>query len=190
MKYDLTKKQTKGAKRVLFAFASSLLDLLCEKAFEEITVGEICEKADYPRATFYNYFDDKYDLLTYYWYIISINATVTKGEYSSLKEAIVLYFERLYALVEQNLEKIILLTRHNLWDGYFMVSSKKYLTDRLNEIMENSDSQSECPLPQKLLAEHYANTILLVVSKTYSDGDGAVDKTTAKQYLNYLLKGI
>ncbi len=39
--------------------------LLSSKAFEEVTVGELCEKAMLPRATFYNYFDDKYDLLQY-----------------------------------------------------------------------------------------------------------------------------
>ena len=41
--------------------------LLSEKSFEEITVRQLCEAAQYPRATFYNYFDDKYDLLGYCW---------------------------------------------------------------------------------------------------------------------------
>ncbi|ETJ34337.1 hypothetical protein Q604_UNBC11238G0001, partial [human gut metagenome] len=31
------------------------------------TINELCEKANYPRATFYNYFDDINDLLNYCW---------------------------------------------------------------------------------------------------------------------------
>ena len=63
MKYDITKPLTKGAKRTLEAFSEKMFMLLSEKSFEEITVGQLCETAQYPRATFYNYFDDKYDLL-------------------------------------------------------------------------------------------------------------------------------
>ena len=61
MKYDLTKKLTIGASRTLYSLQQAMFSLLCEKSFEEIAVGELCEKAMLPRATFYNYFDDKYD---------------------------------------------------------------------------------------------------------------------------------
>ena len=58
MKYDLTKPLTRGAKRTLDAFRREMFSLLSEKTFEENTVGELCENAQYPRATFYNYLDD------------------------------------------------------------------------------------------------------------------------------------
>ena len=67
MKYDLTKPLKNGAKRALNSFSSKMFLLLSKKSFEEITIGELCEEAQYPRATFYNYFDDKYDLLGYCW---------------------------------------------------------------------------------------------------------------------------
>ena len=67
MKYDLSKPITRGAKRTLDALNGAMFLLLSEKSFEELTVGELCEQAQYPRATFYNYFDDKYDLLNYCW---------------------------------------------------------------------------------------------------------------------------
>ena len=65
MKYDLTKKLTIGASRTLYSLQQAMLFMLSKKSFEEIAVGELCEKAMLPRATFYNYFDDKYDLLEY-----------------------------------------------------------------------------------------------------------------------------
>ena len=48
---------------------SSLLtafkELLTKKSFEDITVNEICERANVRRATFYKHFSDKYEFLKY-----------------------------------------------------------------------------------------------------------------------------
>jgi AcrR family transcriptional regulator len=82
MKYDITKKATKGAERTLDAFSSTMFELLSAMSFNEVTVNGICEKSNYPRATFYNYFDDKYDLLNYCWY--SIGRKVHLEEYTEL----------------------------------------------------------------------------------------------------------
>lgn len=73
MKIDVTKHLTLGAKRTLKAFRVAMFDALSEKDFDRITVNDICKKSEYPRATFYNYFDDKLDLLEYLWsYIVKI----------------------------------------------------------------------------------------------------------------------
>lgn len=42
---------------------NALLEMLGEKAFEDITVKEICEKSNTSRITFYTHFSDKYELL-------------------------------------------------------------------------------------------------------------------------------
>ena len=42
---------------------TSFTELLGEKTFEEITINEICLRADIRRATFYKHFTDKYDFL-------------------------------------------------------------------------------------------------------------------------------
>ena len=65
MKYDLSKKQTQGARRTLRAFSNALVALLEQKPFESIQVNELCQACMIPKSTFYNYFDDKYDLLNY-----------------------------------------------------------------------------------------------------------------------------
>lgn len=38
-------------------------ELLTEKTFDAITINDISERASVNRATFYNYFEDKYDLM-------------------------------------------------------------------------------------------------------------------------------
>ena len=57
MKEDLRVKKTKAA---LF---SAFYHLLGEKSFEEITVNELCERAEIRRATFYKHYNDKQDFL-------------------------------------------------------------------------------------------------------------------------------
>ena len=45
--------------------SKALKDLLQEKSFDKITVNDVCDKAMVHRATFYNHFVDKIDLLDY-----------------------------------------------------------------------------------------------------------------------------
>lgn len=48
--------------------SEALLKLLEKKRIEDITVGEIAEKARFSRRTFYNYFTDKYDVLAWHFH--------------------------------------------------------------------------------------------------------------------------
>ncbi len=47
------------------ALATSLKELMEEKPFEKINVGDICEKCDMNRKSFYYHFKDKYDLVNW-----------------------------------------------------------------------------------------------------------------------------
>ncbi len=51
-------------KRTRQLLKQALADLLAEKAFHEITVQDITERATLNRVTFYAHFEDKYDLLS------------------------------------------------------------------------------------------------------------------------------
>ena len=59
-KEDARVKKTKA--KLLEAFRQ----LLSEKTFEDITINEVCSRADVRRATFYKHFDDKYAFLKYF----------------------------------------------------------------------------------------------------------------------------
>lgn len=47
------------------ALTAALYDLLCEKSLTDITVTELCERAEIRKATFYKHFGDKNELLAY-----------------------------------------------------------------------------------------------------------------------------
>ena len=47
------------------ALITTFSDLLETKSFENITIQDLCEKANVRRSTFYRHFNDKYDLLNH-----------------------------------------------------------------------------------------------------------------------------
>ena len=56
----------KGNRRILYTqkvIKESLIELLQDKEIHEITVTDICKKADINRGTFYTHYKDAYDLL-------------------------------------------------------------------------------------------------------------------------------
>ena len=57
-KEDLRVKKTKKA------LTEAFFKLLNEKPFEEITINELCDRADVRRATFYKHYTDKLNFLT------------------------------------------------------------------------------------------------------------------------------
>lgn len=56
------KQLSATAKRTIKHIISVYLELLEKKPFEKITIQQICEAAEINKSTFYNYFDDKYQL--------------------------------------------------------------------------------------------------------------------------------
>ena len=45
------------------AIETAFIEILSEKSFTKITIEEICNKAGVNRMSFYNHYEDKYDLL-------------------------------------------------------------------------------------------------------------------------------
>lgn len=65
----------------------SLLSLMEQKAYSEITIGEITEKAGVNRSTYYRNFDSKEDIIRYFFigimdeYLISVSRNMSMEEY-------------------------------------------------------------------------------------------------------------
>ncbi len=161
MKYDITKPLTKGAKRTLGAFSREMFMLLSEKAFEKITVGQLCEAAQYPRATFYNYFDDKYDLLGYCWQTLAEQVGFINYHHAEENEMLYLYFDRIYDFTKQNEDVIHKVLLHNSEVGYMFSSFKNFLNNTMRQIFNDCTEAAQKDIPNELLADHY-NTLFLV----------------------------
>ena len=59
------KKTDLRIQKTLRALTTAVHDLMCEKNLDSITVTEICERAETRKATFYNHFSDKNELVSY-----------------------------------------------------------------------------------------------------------------------------
>ncbi len=55
--------EDKRIKKTKIILKHTLISLLEEKTFEKITVKELCDRSDTSRITFYNHYNDKYELI-------------------------------------------------------------------------------------------------------------------------------
>jgi AcrR family transcriptional regulator len=125
--------------------AHALFKLLETVPFEKISVMDICEKALVHRATFYNHFESKEQLLEY-----AINelketlfySAVKEETYSNPGDMYLSLIEKVIDFVQENRRKILSILNHNSFEkaaGFIAASIKKsltYLIDR-NQYKEN-----------------------------------------------------
>ncbi|MDO4854164.1 MAG: TetR/AcrR family transcriptional regulator [Coriobacteriia bacterium] len=185
MKYDLTKKPTKGAARALDAFRGALLGLVARKSFESVSTSEVCEEAGYPRATFYNYFDDKYDLLNYCWVWLAGQMGLGRTEHEPRNQALYDIYDRMAGFTEKHAGAIRAIRVHNDEAGYLCASFHTFMAAQAREIFRDCPYAAESPVPADLLADHYTQTIMLVWQHCCLDG--AASRAKALSYLEVLL---
>ena len=189
MKYDAKKKLSKGQLRTLDAFSKEMFMLLSNNSFEEITVGELCNNTNYPRATFYNYFDDKYDLLNYCWQTLALKIGFDEYKHSEDNEMLYVYFDRIYNFTKDNIEMINKVLLHNSEVGYMFSSFRNYLTNQMRFVFKDCPVANKKDIPNRLLADHFSNTLILVWQ--YSTiMDETCTRKQAHKYLRYLIDNL
>lgn len=190
MKYDLSKKPTRGAQRTLEAFSKTMFQLISEQPFEEINVNQICQISNYPRATFYNYFDDKYDLLEYCWYVLSEEIDLQKFTQVPSDQLLFVYFDRIYDLLYERHAWLKKILKVNPLNAALVLSFIEYLKKQTREIfytcISSESHEQRITIPVELLADHYSNTILLVLEWIFFK-QHTTSKTEAHQFLEFLL---
>ena len=75
--------------------AESFKELACQQPVEKITIKQITDKAGVIRPTFYNHFEDKYNLLE--WILITdiVNPAMPLLSAGMIKEALILIFHNM-----------------------------------------------------------------------------------------------
>ena len=94
----------------------ALMDLMQERAFEKISVNDLCERAMVHRATFYNHFGDKNDLFNYALDEIEeemLLSTIEKGNFSTSKEMYLSIITRVFDFIEANRKRFKLIINNN-----------------------------------------------------------------------------
>ncbi|WP_306574085.1 TetR/AcrR family transcriptional regulator [Anaerotruncus massiliensis (ex Togo et al. 2019)] len=189
MKYDLTKKLTIGASRTLYSLQQSLLSLLSEKSFEEIAVGELCEKAMLPRATFYNYFDDKYDLLEYCFKTARDRLDSGCRDTGSCVDRMNVLMENCFDFLDQNIETVGAILKTNPPNLYLINQVRFYLFSNMAAAFQEKAESHRFQVPQEMAANLYSQVILIILEWKYLDKKEC-SKEQAKEYLKQMVSGI
>ncbi len=186
MKYDINNELTRGATRTLSDFKNIMFALLSEKSFEEITVGELCKRANYPRATFYNYFEDKFDLLNYC--CIWIAQEIHLNDYQNLPhdETLHIFFDHIYDFSKENRKIIHSIFSYNLETGYMFSSFRNFMNSQMRNIFRTCSDTEKKIVPSEILADHYSNTLLLIWQWCNLKNQDCT-KEQAFEYLKYLI---
>ena len=114
----------------------ALCDMMQEMPFENITVFDLCERADIRRATFYKHFEDKYAFLSY---VIEKTLSgvsekiLNEKNVSSLSEYLTLYVEKIIDYFDQKQ----MLLQNILARGSFSVLFEAVSTNTLKSLIRN-----------------------------------------------------
>ena len=188
MKYDPSKKQSRGVERTQRAFTMAMFDSLAEKPFDKITVNAVCQKADYPRATFYNYFDDKFDLLNCCWYKLGQEIHLDVNNTELDRSAIMEVFAQTYKLFYNYQPLLLNIIKNNPLDGQLVTHFIHHFTKVIGKSIETSLDTSEINTPAELVARHCSSTVLEVLEWIFL-GQNKTTLEEAEGYLEELLTG-
>ncbi|MDC7288175.1 TetR/AcrR family transcriptional regulator [Blautia schinkii] len=189
MKYDFTKKPTIGATRTLYSLQQAILSALRQKSFEEISVGELCEKAMLPRATFYNYFDDKYDLLEYCFMTVHKQLDTDCEGVGSCKNRMNALMENCFDFLDANIEAAQDILKNNRPDQYLINQLRFYLLSNMVKAFKNNPDSHRFKVPQEMAANLYSQVILIILEWKYLN-QKTCSKAQAKEYLQQMVSGI
>lgn len=197
MKVNLSKKQSLNTKRTINSLLDTLLSLLKKKSFESITVQDLCSESLIARGTFYNYFEDKYDLLDYFWETLTlrIDPVPSIGNDFSLynindyEEYLELFIEKYIEFFNLNRDSLNSILHNSLPSSHLIVSCRTYLNNYILSKIENCSGFLKFPIPKELASQYYTNSILAILEWKYIYRNDAT-KEELIEYLRVLLKGL
>lgn len=147
---------------VEWELAKSLKKLVIEKPFEKITIKQIADGAGVIRVTFYNHFQDKYDLLA--WIVERDIFKPVKILLSNLmyRQAMILIFTNMrkekefYTRVEK-------LTGQNSFSEIVTRCAEELILDLLHERGVTGSGESFPYMTPEYMARYYANSMCYVL---------------------------
>ena len=158
--------------------ANAMLELLKNKNFDQIRVTEICNKAMIHKTTFYNHFEDKYELLNYILLEITDN-TKFKGSLIDYYLSIAKYYIK-YIKDNPELFKSIISNDNNIG---IILFQKLYVKD----IEEKINTKNISEIPANYAAHFYVSAVLAIISEWFINGMKE-DEETLLKYIKILVK--
>ena len=145
---------------------TSLVRLLANKSFEELSVSEICDTAQVHRATFYKHFNDKYEFLNYCFdnELSKINFDVSPDEATAenIKENFMQFIKTTFEFIsnQKAMLSVMLSKRFSISLGAsFTAAVNNYCLEKVKVILPGTP-----PERAELFAAFYSNAFIGVVT--------------------------
>ena len=181
----MTKKVDLRIRKTKSNLYKSLLKLMQEKEFEDIRVSDICTDAHINRSTFYDHFNDKYELLLACMKELQ-NDLVSRLKIDTKTTTIKdFYFELLMVLsdyVEKNMKlysslSIIKYNFHSIAYDMMLDALQEAVLNRLNTYYTNTSN-----IPNEVVALFYVSGAAKLMTNVIKDPS----LCTAEEFINYL----
>ncbi len=174
-----------STKRTLDLLSYTLISLLGSKSLEKITITDICTISEVPRATFYNHFDDKYDLLRYSLKNIAEDIYTIPLVGLSEDEKMLAYINQLLDFSEKHYKLLKKISSANCNSILFDEIKKRFYVDLLNYIEHLKSVGHTFAIDANILAEFYSNAIVYS-SKTWLEHDMSTPREKVADSMMFL----
>lgn len=135
----------------------SLIALMEEKPYQQITIMDICRKADLSRQTFYNFFDQKEEVLRF------CLQCEYERQFRFVKDVEELTIDQIveaFAAVLQKNEKLLSLMIQNNLDTIILDEIAKCISLFANRFVKDSRKVSELPYSKAILSGALAHLLV------------------------------
>ena len=189
MKINLSDKTSRFAKRALTDFSEKMMLMLEEIPLEEISVQKICDICNYPRSTFYNYFDDIYDLMDYCWIAIMKDMNVEKYLNVQSEQNTEQIFSILYDYLDQYRPQIYRILLKNSLEGRCMASLRAFMKKQIGQVIRTCPGTNDFPVREDVVVDYYAATLEMLLEKCFFTKD-QLSKEEALHAVRFLLGSV
>ena len=189
MKINLSDKTSRFAKRTLADFSEKMIVMLADMPLEEISVQKICDVCNYPRSTFYNYFEDIYDLMDYCWIAIMKDMDIEKYLNVQGEQNTEQIFSLLYEYLDQYRPQIYRIILKNSLDGRCMASLRAFMKKQIGQIISKCPGTRDFLVREDIMIDYYAVTIEMLLEKCFLAKE-QLSKEEALQAVGFLLGSV
>lgn len=189
MKFNLLGKTSRFAKRTLADFSEKMIVMLEDMSLEEISVQKICDVCNYPRSTFYNYFDDIYDLMDYCWIAIMKDMDIEKYMNVQGEQNTEQIFSLLYEYLDRYRPQIYRILLKNSLEGRCIASLRAFMKKQIGQIISNCPGTRDFPVREDIMIDYYAATIEMLLEKCFFAKE-QLSKEEALQAVGFLLGSV
>lgn len=141
----------------------ALMDLLQTTSFDKLSVGDICEKAMIHRATFYNHFSDKNDLLNFAIDDLQeelFEKSIEHESYNTQKEMYMALVECVIDFMIENKQKLSLIFKNNTGKLSSCVSST--VKRSIRYLLGKNKYKHEYLLPIDVIVNFFTGGITMI----------------------------